>query len=206
MGLFDKFKKKTEPEPIIDEKKLEQVARYQAKDHQVITDLQVKPLGKTNTYIEGKVFCKPWDTEIDVDMYGDVEIEYAQKCAEAMNSMPDELMNAICRAAKKYCIEFLDDIGGAELNEIEMTIPVDEDTPPREMLKCFEVGTLAVETPEDPSRIGYQLSGNCDWEEEHGIEIDILDDKLVYLGEYTGESPWTDHSQESWNSAAHIYE
>ncbi len=206
MGLFDKFKKKTEPEPIIDEKKLEQVARYQAKDHQVITDLQVKPLGKVNTYIEGKVYCKPWDKEIDVDMYGDVEIEYAQKCAEAMNSMPDELMDAICRAAKKYCIEFLDDIGGAELNEIEMTIPVDEDTPPREMLKCFEVGTLAVETPEDPSRIGYQLSGNCDWEEEHGIEIDILDDKLVYLGEYTGESPWTDHSQESWNSAAHIYE
>ena len=75
MGLFNKLKKKTEPEPIIDEKKLEQVARYQKKDHQVITDLQVKPLGKTNTYIEGKAFCKPWYTEIDVDMYGDVEIE-----------------------------------------------------------------------------------------------------------------------------------
>lgn len=84
-----------------------------------------------------------------------------------------------------------------------MTVPVDENTPPREMLKCFEVGTLIVDVPEDPARIGFQLSGNCDWEEEHGIEIDILDGKLVYLGEYVGESPWRDHSKESWNCATH---
>lgn len=31
----------------------------------------------------------------------------------------------------------------------------------REMLKCFEVGTLIVDVPEDPARIGFQLSGNC---------------------------------------------
>ncbi len=205
MGLFDKLKKKTEPEPVVDEKKLEEVARYQAKDHQVIKELQAKLLVK-ETYIEGKAYCKLSDTVIDVDLYDDVTIEYAEKCVEAMNSMTDELIDAICRAAKRYCIDFLDEIGGAELNEIEMTIPVDENTPPRELLKCFEVGSLIVDTPEDPSRIGYQLSGNCDWEEEHGIEIVILDNKLVYLGEYTDVSPWTDHSEESWNSAAHIYE
>ena len=206
MGLFDKFKKKAAPEPIVDERKLEEVARYQARDHQVIKDLQVRPLGKNSTYIGGKVFCKLWNTEIDVDIYDNVSIEYAEKCAEAMNSMSDELIDAICRAAKQYCIEFLDDIGGAELNEIELTIPVDENTPPQEMLKCFEVGSLSVEVPEDPSRIGYQLSGNCDWEEEHGIEIDILDGKLVYLGGFVGESPWIDHSEDSWNCAVGIYE
>ena len=50
------------------------------------------------------------------------------------------------------------------------------------------------------------MSGNCDWEEEHGIEIDILDGKLVYLSEYGGESPWEDHSDEEWNFAACIQE
>lgn len=204
MGLFDKLKKKTERETIFDEKKLEEVRRYQAKDYPVITDLQVKPFGKNSICIEGKTYCKLWGKEIDVDLYGDVPIEYAEKCAEAMNSMPDDLIDAICRAARKYCIEFLEDIGGAEFNEIEMTIPVDESTPAKEMLKCFEIGSLSVETPQDPSRIGYQLSGNCDWEEEHGIEIDILDGKLVYLGEYIGESPWTEHLDENWNYAAHI--
>ncbi len=55
-------------------------------------------------------------------------------------------------------------------------------------------------------RIGYQLSGNCDWEEDHGIEIEILDGKLVYLSEYSGGSSWVDHSEKSWNSAPHLYE
>lgn len=205
MGLFGFFKKQTD-EPLVDEKKLAEVARYRSKDNQVIRDLQVKPLGKVSMYIEGKVYCKLWDKEIDVDLYEDVPLEYAEKCAEAMNSMSDDLIDAICRAAKKYCLDFLDAIGGAEENEIDLTIPVDEDTPPLDMLKCFEVGSLIVDAPEDSSRIGYQLSGNCDWEEEHGIEIVVLDGKLVYLGEFADESPWTDHSEESWNSAVDIYE
>lgn len=79
----------------------------------MIKDLTIKPLGKVGTYREGKVYCKIWDTDIDVALYDeDVTIEYAEKCAEAMNSMSDELIDAICRAAKKYCIEFLDAIGG----------------------------------------------------------------------------------------------
>ena len=85
-----------------------------------------------------------------------------------------------------------------------MAVKVNEDTPPLEMLKCFNCA-LVVDAPKDPSRIGYQLSGNCDWEEEHGIEIDILDGKLVYLSEYCGQSPWDDHSDEEWNYAARIY-
>ena len=121
--------------------------------------------------------------------------------------LPDELIDAICRAAKKFCVEFMDEISDEWREEIEqkMTVKVNEDTPPLEMLKCFRCA-LIVDAPEDPSRIGYQLSGNCDWEEEHGIEIDILDDKLVYLSEYAGQSPWDDHSDEEWNYAASIYE
>ena len=206
MGLFDRFKKNKEPEPMIDEKKLEEVAGYQAKDHQILKDLQVKPLGKAGSYIEGKAYCRLMDKDIDVDVYDDVSLDYVEKCAEAMNSMSEDLVDAICRAAKKYCLDFLEDIGGAELNDITLTVPVDENTPPREMLKCFDVGSLIVDVPKDGSRVGYQLSGNCDWEEEHGIEIVILDDRLVYLGEFSGVSPWEDHSDESWNSAADIYE
>ena len=141
---------------------------------------------------------------IDVDMYDDASVEYAEKCVEAMNSMPEDLIGTICRAAKRYCLDFLDAVGGAEENGIELTVQVDENTPSLEMLNCFDVGALIVDTPKDSSRIGYQLSGNCDWEEEHGIEIVILDNKLVYLGEFNGESPWSDHSGESWNAAASI--
>ena len=120
-----------------------------------------------------------------------------------MNAMPEELIDVICRAAKGYCLEFLDEISEDWRNEIlsRLHVPVDANTAPREMLKCFEIGTLSVEPPKDPSRIGYQLSGNCDWEEEHGIEIVILEGRLVYLGEYSGESPWSVQGDESWNYA-----
>lgn len=205
MGLFDRFRKKATSEPLIDEKKLEEIAKYQTKEHQLFKDLQVKSLGKVDTYIAGKVYCRLMDKDIDVDLYDDVSLDYAEKCAEAMNSMPEDLIDAICLCAKKYCLDFLDDIGGAELNDIHLSIPVDENTPPREMLKCFDIGLFTTDVPKDPSRIGYQLSGNCDWEEEHGIEIVILDDRLVYLGEFAGVSPWEDHSEESWNSVANIY-
>lgn len=197
MGLFDIFRKKEEAAPLTDAKKEALIEAYRMKEDPLIKDLQLKPLGKTDTYIEGKAYCRLWDTLIDVDLYGDVSIEYAEKCVKAMNSMPDELIDAICQTAKNYCLEFLDAIGGAEENDIELTIPVDEGTPALEMLKCFDIGTLAVETPKDPSRIGYQLSGNCDWEQEHGIEIVILDGKLLYLGEFVGESPWRDRQTDS---------
>ena len=129
------------------------------EEHIMITDIQEKQLGKDSVYREGKLYCKLWDKEISVMLFDeDVTIEYAEKCAEAVNSMPPELVNAICIAAKKYCIEFCEEISD-------------------------EWG-MVVESPQDPTRIGYQLECNCDWEEEHGMEIDILDNKLVYLSSY----------------------
>ena len=202
MGLFDMFRKKAEPALLLDEKKLQEVARYRSREQQLFKDLQAKALGKVDTYIEGKVYCKLQDAEIEVDLYDDVPLDYAEKCALAMNAMPEELIDAICIAARRYCLEYLDAVGGAEMNGIELRVPVNEDTPPREMLKCFDIGLLCVPVPQDPTRVGYQLSGDCDWEEEHGIEIVILDDQLVYLGEFSGVSPWEDHSEESWNAAA----
>lgn len=33
------------------------------------------------------------------------------------------------------------------------------------------------------------------------MEIDILDNTLVYLSSFNGNSPWDDHSDEFWNYA-----
>ena len=108
MGLFDKRKKKKEPDLPGDEKKLREIAEYQSREHQVIRDLQIRTLGKSDAYIGGRVYCRLWNKEIDIDLYDDVPLEYAHKCVEAMNSMPDDLIDKICRAAKKYCLDFLD--------------------------------------------------------------------------------------------------
>ena len=74
MGLFDGLKKKKAAVPVIDEEKREEIARYQSEDHQVIRDLQIKPLGKDNTYISGRAWCRLCGNEIDVDLYDNVPL------------------------------------------------------------------------------------------------------------------------------------
>ena len=169
----------------------------------MIRDLEYKKLTKDTMYRAGKVYCKLWDTDIVVQIFDDdVTLEYAEKCAAAMNDMPSELVDDICQAAKLFCLDFQDSIG-EDLSE-EMTVPIYEDTDPYEILKNISPSSMQVDSPEDPERIGYQLECNCDWEVEHGMEIDILDNKLVFLSEFCGESPWGDHTDESWNYATQI--
>ena len=169
----------------------------------IIKDFGEKPLTKDDTYREGKFYSELWGKEITVMLFDEeVTLEYAEKCAESMNTMPPELVDKICRAAKLFCVEFLDEISD-ECRE-ELNLPVDENTPPAEMLKYFTPTVLSVEFPQDPAKTGYTIECNCDWEEEHGMEIDILDNELVFLSEFSGSSPWYDHSDEGWNYAAQI--
>ena len=100
------------------------------------------------------------------------------------------MLDTICRGAKAYCLDLME-IAESDWDE-ELTIPVTVDTPQMEMLKCFKPTTFIVEEPEDKNKIGYQLECCCDWEIEHGMEIDILDDKVVYLSSFNGYSPWTE--------------
>ena len=171
----------------------------------MIKDFQVKPLTKDSTFREGRAYCPQWNEEIAVMLFEeDATLEYAEKCVEAFNSMSPELVDAICRAAKMYCLEFMDEISDEWRQELNLAVPVNENTDPAEMLKCFAPTSMSVDVPEDPEKIGYSVECNCDWEEEHGMEIDVLDGKLVYLGSFNDEGPWEDHSDEEWNYAARI--
>ncbi|MDE7364089.1 MAG: hypothetical protein K2N27_04265 [Ruminococcus sp.] len=147
--------------------------------------------------IEGKLYSKIFNTEIDVMIDDDADIEYAQKCVEHFNNMTDKMLDTICRGAKAYCLDFME-LAGGDWDE-ELTIPVNFETPATDMLKCFKPTVFIVEKPADESKIGYQLECSCDWEIEHGMEIDILDDKVVYLSSFNGYSPWRKYDDNDWN-------
>ncbi len=158
----------------------------------MITDIKKGKYG-----IEGKLYSEIFNKEIDVMIDEDVNIEYAQKCAEHFNSLSSELVETICRGAKAYCLDFME-LAGGEWDE-ELTIPVNSETPALEMLKCFKPTVFIVEKPSDENITGYQLECSCDWEIEHGMEIDILDDKVVYLSSFNGYSPWLEYDENNWN-------
>ncbi|MDE6425882.1 MAG: hypothetical protein K2K89_07075 [Ruminococcus sp.] len=141
-----------------------------------------------------KLYSEIFHTEIEVSIYDEVSIEYAQKCVEHFRNLSPEMLETICKGAKAYCLDLMD-ITGGELAE-DLTIPVTAETQPFEMLKCFKPISLIIEEPEDENKTGYQLECCCDWEIEHGMEIDILDNKVVYLSSFNGYSPWLEYDDE----------
>ncbi|MDE5835354.1 MAG: hypothetical protein K2H26_07535, partial [Ruminococcus sp.] len=113
------------------------------------------------------------------------------------NNLSGEMVETICKCAKAYCLDFMELTYG-DWDE-ELTIPVNSETPPLEMLKCFRPTTLIIEEPEDLNKIGYHLECSCEWEIEHGMEIDILDNKVVYLSSCSGYSPWYEYDDDESN-------
>lgn len=63
----------------------------------------------------------------------------------------------------------------------EEDIVVPEDVNGREILSYITPSVLIIE---------FHVECECDWEEEHGLEITIKDNKLVYVGSFDGMPPY----------------
>ena len=159
----------------------------------------IKNLIGTETGRSGTVYSKLFDKEIEIFLPDDdVTVEYAERCAEAFNNLPVETVENICKASKAYCLWFMEMV---DFDTDELTVRITPETPPMEIMKCFSPSVLVIDSPDDESRTGYQLECNCDWEIEHGMEIDILDGKLVYLSMFNGYSPWLEYDDDDLNFA-----
>lgn len=157
----------------------------------------IKDLHKTEYGVEGKAPFKLFDCEIDVMIDDDCTVEYAEKCVEAMNDLPEDAVAIICKAAKKYCMWFIEEVG--ECINDELTVPIYADTPAREILNNITPSMLIVETPKDSS-IGYHIECGCDWEIEHGLEITIKDNKVLYVGDFGDNGAWDKYPENNeWN-------
>ncbi len=159
----------------------------------------IKNLRETEYGREGKADCNLCGCEIDV-FIPDEEVteEYANKCIENLNSLAPETVDIICKAAKAYFFKMLEEVGEDDLED--MTVPITADSSNSDIMKCFCVSTIMIEEPEDETRIAYRLECGCDWEIEHGMEIDILDGTPVYVGPYEEVSPWKEiDTTDEWN-------
>lgn len=151
-----------------------------------------------NSYgFEGKFYSEIFKTDMTIMIDYKVYLDYVQQCVNEFNSLDSELLETICRGAKAYCLDFLEEAGGDVYGK--MKISVTPETPPLEMLKCFKPTVLIVKKPKDENSIGYQLECRSDWDTEHGMEIDILDNKVVFLGAFHGYSPWREYNDCEWN-------
>jgi hypothetical protein len=141
--------------------------------------------------IEGEVFFGLFDKYISL-MVEDDDLIYAQKCAAYLNELPNSVVKELCEASIRYCNGFLEAIG-----EPKKIFKKAED-----VLKHIYPSVLMVPFPDGITNPVIHMELNCSWEEEHGMEWVIRDNKVLYVGAFNGENPLGDFNQkQQWNFA-----
>lgn len=93
--------------------------------------------------------------------------QYAAKCINHFNSMPDEMIDEICEGIIESC----------HLSDEESELPELENV--RDILEYCWFTSMAVDIPEDDG-ISYVIEGEGDWGEIVGFVI--KDGSLAYVG------------------------
>ena len=142
---------------------------------------------------EGKFDFKLFNTQTDVfiDME-EPDKDYINKCIDNLNSLSDELIDELCVYIIKYCNDF------REYFEDE-GIEIPEDISGRAILEYIEPVVLGIEDPDDSDIAGYSLEFNVPWEEEHGMEVVIMDNKIMYVSTYNGMGAWCEDYDDGCN-------
>lgn len=142
--------------------------------------------------LEGKVFLELFDKYIEFSAEDCADIEYVKKCASYLNSLPQFVLKNLCQASACYCNEFLDEVGETEKEFGDF----------KEVLDLIYPSTLIVPNPKNGDEPVIHMELNCWWEEEHGMEWIVRQDRVLYVGAFNGENPWGDFSKkEPWNYA-----
>lgn len=152
--------------------------------------------------LEGNLCWELFDRELEVMIDKGVDIVYAEKCAEALNSLSEETVRSIWEASKRYFLFFCEYVG-EDFNE-DMDVKIYENTPAEEIRADVFPHVFIVNAPKD-ERVGFHIECDCCWEPEHGMEITILDGKLVYLGPFEDCRAWDDFDEDDeWNFANNL--
>ncbi len=137
----------------------------------------------------GKLHSNLFNKTIDVYIEKEADIEYAKKCAEHFSSLNEEMTDKICERTSAFHQYMLEEWDEDFVNMINSKVP--PDVTGRDILNYIETPALYVFSPKGDG-IGYIIEGLCEWEPEHGIDIIIRDDSVLYVGTPEGYTPWSD--------------
>jgi len=155
--------------------------------------------GKEYDWLVGTVHFPLFDADIEVNIRGDALLDYAERCAEALQALPDVIVDELCSASARYC----DDMRQL-YTENGGDIDVPAGVSGRAILDYIDKdGTLIIDPPEGDG-VGFRLELNSDWEREHGLEWSICNGEVMYVGAFSDENPWRGRNyfkSATWNYA-----
>lgn len=138
------------------------------------------------------------EDEMEVLVSPKVSEEYVEKCVQHFENLSDELLDKICDALCRYYDDVKEDA-----EDVFGDLGMPETVTGREILDYCCPSSLIVDTPPSEKVIGYSVEGGCDWEPEHGFQVIIRGESLLFVSSFEGRNAW--YSEESyhdeWNYA-----
>lgn len=128
---------------------------------------------------DGEVEFPLLNQTIEVSIEDGVSMEFAKSCVQLLHQLSDRLIDELCEALIAYSDEFLTCID-EELIQFSHK---------RDVRQHIDPVVLIITPPTKSGEPFISMELNCDWEEEHGVQWIIQDDKVKYVGPYEGYRP-----------------
>lgn len=110
--------------------------------------MNISNITETKYGVEGKASFILFNKDVNVMIDDTVDIDYAKKCVEHINSFTNDFVDDFCEVALKYCFGFSDDVG-EEIPDIKEK---------KDVLNYIYPLTIIINEPEDYTKIGIMLS------------------------------------------------
>ena len=135
--------------------------------------------------MEGEVWFGGMDRYISLHFDKETPMDYVEKTARHLNSLDKKKLDELFGYSLAYykdTIEGWPDI----IEDIDMD-GVDDIAGIKEHM---EICSLTVNQPKNLSKVGLNLEGGCDWNEDNGIQWVLIGDEVVYVGVWRFEDIW----------------
>jgi len=128
-------------------------------------------------WCHGEMWCDIFDKYVKFNVVEAAEYEDVQKCAEYLNNLPESLVERLCLASIKYCIDFSEYVG----NDVPKFDKY------KDVLKLISNAGVSIPNQDSEGLPALHLTMNCEWEEEHGMSWAIAEGNIIYVGPYSGD-------------------
>lgn len=149
----------------------------------MFTDIKKDDFG-----IECKANLDIFETDCKVIIDIDLDIEYAEKCIEMINNLPDKTVDNICRGLRIYCLTRVSQNRDL-LSKLDFDIT--SKTNLRDILKSVKPLNIFIDAPEDEG-LALKLEFECVWENGEA-EMLFRDNDILYIGSPTELSAWDEY-------------
>ena len=149
---------------------------------------------KTMDCLVGKIYSTLLDANMEVVIDNDVSNEYIEMCIKHFNNLLPSTIDMLCDRLNQYYHFMLNawqEIGLYENIVASINSKMSNNNTPHAILQHISPQTMLIEHPKQAIP-AYSLECNCDWEPEHGVEIIIRENEILYAGQPTMLGPWCD--------------